>query len=182
MNHRLTVVMLAAALAAGCGKKTEDKPAVAAKEEPQAPPAGPSFMTTTTGLGFCDEGDHVDENIKLVGGSPYGLLVRGTCKMTLKHCTIIAAADADQPAVQVMENAVVRFEDCTLVSKNPKFPALWVSAGGKATLVKTRLESPMETAVDVWENSTVEHYDSSWTGTPNVRDTGKLTKLDAMPQ
>jgi len=192
MNQRLTLLLLAAALTTGCGKKNDDKSAEAAKptaasDEASAaapkvakPPPEPG-LEVHPNLLFCDKGKHVEENVMIAAGSPYAALIRGDCQLTLKHCTLIASPDADQPAVQVMENGVARFEDCTLVSHGAKLPALWVSAGGKATIVRSRLESPMENAVDVWENSSVDYFDVSWTGKPNVRETGKLTKLDAMP-
>lgn len=188
MNQRTIMLGIGCLLvaAAACGGKKDDKkteaaaaPKVEAKK-PEPPPEEPGF-TRSDSLGFCDSGKHVVDGLQLVGGNPYGLLVRGTCQLTLTHCTIVAAEDADQPGVQVMEGATARFEDCAIKALNPKMPAIWVSAGSKVTLVKTRLESIMKNSIDVWENSTVEYYDISFTGEPNVRDTGKFTKLDAPP-
>jgi hypothetical protein len=186
MNQRTIILGMGCVLAAACGGKKDDKkteaaaaPAVEPKKAEPAP-EGPGVMESNN-LFFCDEGKHERDGITLAGGSPYAVLVRGTCQMTFKHCTLVAAEDADQPGVQVMEGATARFEDCAIKALNPKMPAIWVSAGSKVTLVKTRLESIMKNSIDVWENSTVEYYDISFTGEPNVRETGKFTKLDAPP-
>lgn len=180
------MVMVGCVVLAACGKKADDKSAAGSAgsggsaAKTAAAPDEPGFEQSDK-LGFCDKGTHVEENIVLSGGDPYAMLVRGTCHITFKHCTMIASEAADQPAVQVMEGGVARFEGCTLKSLNPKFPALWVSAGGKATIVKTRLESAMKNSIDVWENSSVEYDDSSWTGEPNVRETGTFAKVGTAP-
>jgi hypothetical protein len=188
MNQRTTIITMGVGcllLAAACGGKKDDKKTEAAAppklEEAKKEAAPTSTFERSDTLAFCDHGTHVEDGLKIVGGNPYAMLIRGTCNVTLKHCVLQAAEDAEQPNVQVMEGATARFEDCVLVAKNPKMPAIWVSGGSKVTLVRTRLESIMKNSVDVWENSTVESYDSSWTGEPNVRETGKLTKLDAPP-
>lgn len=133
----------------------------------------------TNQLVICKRGVHARDGVR-VDGSVYAVAVEAGCDLTLRKCVLNGGSEG-RPAIEVI-GGTLRLEECTVTTTAAKSPALWVSQGGKVTVINSTLSASYKYALDVWKGSVVGLYKSTFTGDKNVEAGAQVIEMTSPSQ